>query len=151
MAQIKREADLRRLYRTLGHPGVGVEKLLGELEHEIMEIMWSRGVGSVRDVLAVLNTARPAERPLAYTTVMTVLARLADKGLLRRTRTGKAHRYEVAETREAFLARSSRDIAQHLVQDFGDAAIASFITVLEDVAPDQLAELQRRLRQRRRA
>jgi predicted transcriptional regulator len=142
------EMGVRRIYRALGQPREGVEKLLGELEHEIMEIMWAREGGSVRDVLETLNAARVEDRVLAYTTVMTVMARLAEKGLLRRTRVGKAHQYEVAETREVFLARASQDIAQLLVDDFGDAAIAGFIAVLEDIAPEKLALLRRRLRPR---
>lgn len=137
---------MKRLYRNLVHSGEGIDKLLGDLEHEIMEIMWARGEGSVRDLLGVLNSRRGADRKLAYTTVMTVMARLADKGLLRRERVGKAHEYQVAESREAFVDRASGDIARQLVEDFGEAAIASFLNVLEGVAPDRLEQLRRRVK-----
>lgn len=134
---------MERQYSTLGRPGTGLEKLLGDLEREIMETIWARNGGSVRDVLTALNGRRPAEHQLAYTTVMTVMARLAEKRLLGRRLVGKAHEYDVAETREAFLARSSQDIARQMIVDFGDAAVASFLTVLQDVAPDRLSKLRR--------
>lgn len=139
---------MKREYRALAQPGVGVEKLLGELEREVMDVLWARGSGSVRDVLERLNAERPAERRLAYTTVMTVMMRLAEKGLLARRLVGKAHEYEAAQSREAFVARASRDLAQQMVQDFGEAAIAGFLAVLEDVAPGRLENLRGRVRPR---
>lgn len=142
---------MERRYSTLAHPGAAIDKLLGDLERELMEILWQRGEGSVRDVLLSLNRSRSPDRQLAYTTVMTVMARLAEKGLLSRHRVGKAHEYEVAESREAFLARSSHDIARRMVEDFGDAAIASFIDVLEGVAPDRLEKLRQRAQGRDQA
>jgi predicted transcriptional regulator len=140
---------VKRPYSMLAHqPGSGLDKLLGGLEREVMEILWARGEGSVRSVLEALNAHRAPDHQLAYTTVMTVMARLADKGLLRRTLVGKAHEYEVAESRDAFLARASRDIARQMVQDFGEAAIAGFISVLEGVAPERLAKLRKRAQER---
>jgi len=139
---------VKRPYRTLAQSGEGLDKLLGDLEREIMELMWARGEGSVRDILEALNVRRPAEHPLAYTTVMTVMAKLAIKGLLRRTRVGRADEYRVAESREAFLKRTSDGIARQLVEDFGDAAISSFVSVLENIAPDRLEQLRRKARRR---
>ena len=64
----------------------------------------ARGGGDVDHVAPAVPTVREVlqdlQRPrkLAYTTVMTVLARLAEKGLLGRRREGKAHAYEVTQT-----------------------------------------------------
>ena len=110
-----------------------------------------RPEGSVRDVLETLNEHRAADRQLAYTTVMTVMARLAEKGLLKRRRVGKAHEYEASDTREGFLARASQDIARRMVEDFGEAAVSGFLSVLEDVAPERLARLRRSLQRRGKA
>ena len=142
---------MKRPYRTLARSGEGIDKLLGDLEREIMEIMWTRGEGCVRDVLEALNAHRASAHPLAYTTVMTVMAKLGVKGLLRRTRVGRADEYHVVESREMFLRRSSDGIARQLVEDFGDAAISSFLSVLENVAPDQLAKLRRAAQRRGKA
>ena len=143
-----RWVPLKRPYRTLARSGEGLEKLLGELEREIMELMWVCGDASVRDILEALNGRRPSEHPLAYTTVMTVMAKLAGKGLLRRTRVGRADEYHVSEGREAFVKRASDGIARQLVADFGEAAISSFLTVLENVAPDRLEQLRRKAERR---
>jgi len=136
--------DVKRPYSTLAQRGKGLDKLLGDLELEIMELMWVRGEGSVRGMLNVLNASRATDRQLAYTTVMTVMGRLADKTLLRRRLVGKAHEYEAAESRSAYLARVAQDVARQMLEDFGDAAVAGFLTALEGIAPQRLAALRRR-------
>jgi predicted transcriptional regulator len=60
---------------------------LGTLEFELMQILWSQGESSVRDVVPKLS------RPLAYTTVMTTLDRLFKKGLLDRHKSDRAFVY----------------------------------------------------------
>ncbi|MBI2755917.1 MAG: BlaI/MecI/CopY family transcriptional regulator [Chloroflexi bacterium] len=128
--------------------GGGLDRLLGGLEREIMELLWLRGETSVRDVFEALNARRSEGRQLAYTTVMTVMARLADKGLLARHLVGKAHAYRVTCSRDMFLASASENLARQLVEDFGEAAIAGFVNVLQRVAPERLAALRRRARVR---
>jgi predicted transcriptional regulator len=119
-----------------------LDRLLGELEQAIMDVLWQRSEGSVRDVLQTVNSCRDPSDRLAYTTVMTVMGRLVEKGLLERQLIGKAHSYRVKQTREAFLARASAELARQLVEDFGDVAIASFVSVLQGVAPERLAQLR---------
>jgi predicted transcriptional regulator len=60
---------------------------LHELEAEIMEEVWRQGETTVKRVMEALN--RKAKQPRAYTTYMTVMQRLDDKGLLDRTRSGR--------------------------------------------------------------
>ena len=68
----------------------------GELEATVMGILWSRPEPlSVRDVHEVLS----ADRELAYTTVMTVLDRLAKKGLATLRLVGRAWLYHPARSR----------------------------------------------------
>lgn len=75
----------------------------GELEHAVMGILWSRpGSVSVREVHELLA----AERDLAYTTVMTVLDRLAKKGLATRYLEGRAWLYRPARTQTEELSTS---------------------------------------------
>ena len=87
----------------------------------------------VRGMLERLNDRR--ERQLAYTTVMTVMARLAEKGILARTRQGRGFVY-------APVAKDAAEIAvRSLVRDFGDAALTHFV---EEARADP--KLMRRLR-----
>lgn len=76
---------------------------------------------------------------LAYTTVMTTLHRLADKGLLvaEATRGRKAHEYRPAGTPAEFLVVSSRLEAAGVVERYGDAALAAFAAQLDALTPEQ--------------
>lgn len=80
---------------------------LGELEAKVMDVLWrAEEPLRVRAVLDRLATGRP----LAYTTVMTVLDNLHTKGWVRRARAGKAYEYTPAESREAVGARLLREL-----------------------------------------
>ncbi|QLQ16808.1 MAG: BlaI/MecI/CopY family transcriptional regulator [Micropruina sp.] len=75
--------------------------VLGELEQAVMDILWQRREAlTVRDVHDLLS----ASRDLAYTTVMTVLDRLAKKGIVRRELNGRAWQYLPAVTRADLVA-----------------------------------------------
>lgn len=66
-----------------------------------MDLLWSwDGAASVRDV----QRAMAADRPLAYTTLMTVLDRLHSKGWLTRELDGRAYRYRPSASREEYSA-----------------------------------------------
>lgn len=80
---------------------------LGELEAVVMDVLWGdAGPCRVRDVRARLAPARP----LAYTTVMTVLDNLHRKGWVRRELDGRAYLYTPAASREEETARALRDL-----------------------------------------
>lgn len=133
----------RRLFRRLGDPArAGTERLLGELEGEVMAIVWDQGRASVRRVLEALNARRPTA--VAYTTVLTVMQRLAEKGILERHRTGNTDHYAARQSRDAFFAESSGRIVRALVEDFGDIAIAQFLAEIDRLDPARLQRLRER-------
>jgi predicted transcriptional regulator len=85
-----------------------------------MEIVWSAGGPiTVRAVHEQLNESR-AQR-LAYTTVMTVMSRLAEKDVLARRRDGRGYVYEAKAADPAAIAVRS------VMRDHGDAAMAHFV------------------------
>ena len=100
-------------------PREGADSVLGPLEADVMRAVWSadRPV-TVRELLEQLN--RDRSRPLAYTTVMTVMSRLGEKGVLRRHKDGRGYRYEAIASDPAAIA------VQGVLRDFGDAALAHF-------------------------
>ena len=116
----------------------GEEKYLGALQAQVMEVAWTRGSVSVRQVLDVLGSGRE----LAYTTVMTVMTRLADEGVLVRERAGKIYLYRPACAREEFRARISGTLVDDLVADFGDLALSQFVDALERADPARLERLR---------
>lgn len=93
---------------------------LGPLESEVMDVLWqASSTLRVRDVLAELNRHRDAA--LAYTTVMTVLSRLAERGAVRREWVGRGYAYQAAVGSDAEIA------VRRLLDDYGEAALVSFV------------------------
>jgi predicted transcriptional regulator len=96
------------------------EKLLGPLEADVMRALWEAEEPlTVRQLLDEVNRGRDPR--LAYTTVMTVMNRLAEKGALRRERRGRGYAYHPTAPHLAGLAVNS------VVNEFGDAALAQFV------------------------
>jgi predicted transcriptional regulator len=114
---------------------------LHELEAEIMEEVWRQGETNVKLVMEALN--RKAKPPRAYTTYMTVMRRLDDKGLLSRTRDGRADTYSPRMTREQYRQRRAGAEVQGLVDQFGDVALAQFAKSLSELDPARRRQLRR--------
>jgi predicted transcriptional regulator len=115
--------------------------LLGPLEGRLMKLIWDGRVREpfiVRDVLALTPE-------LAYTTVMTTLNRLADKGLLNLTKVGshQPHKYRANGGVKEFLADSGRAEVDRLVERYGDAALAAFAARLDRLSPTTREALKR--------
>ena len=113
---------------------------LGDLERAVMDHLWaSREPQTVRQV----HEALAAQRDLAYTTIMTVLQRLAKKNLVVQHRDDRAHRYAPTHGRDELVAGLMVD-ALHQAADSGgrEAALVHFV---ERVGADEAAALRRAL------
>ena len=100
----------------------GIRKVLGDLEAEIMELIWARPPEqgtTVRDVFASLYK----QREIAYTTVMSTMARLAKKQLLRVEKHEQTYIYTPTVTEKEFIARFVSHILQDLFISFSDATL----------------------------
>ncbi|SRR6266511_187270 len=116
---------------------------LGALERAVMETLWDltgpmtgKSDATARQVSDTLG----ASRSLAYTTVLTVLERLERKGLVRRLREGRAHRYAPAATREAYAAELMLEALGRASDR--DAALVRFV---DAVSPEEAEVLRRAL------
>ncbi|MET8769169.1 BlaI/MecI/CopY family transcriptional regulator [Streptomyces sp. NPDC004658] len=100
---------------------------LGELEDAVMTRVWkwNRPV-TVREVLEDLQQ----ERSIAYTTVMTVLDNLHQKGWVRREAEGRAYRYEAVSTRAAYAAALMNDAWSQ--SDNPAAALVAFFGMMSE-------------------
>jgi len=100
-----------------------------------MEQLWNAADGAtVREV----HTALEADREIAYTTVMTVLDRLAKKELVTRAREGRAWHYSAASTREALSAQAMRHTVDRLETD----RRAAMLHFLDDASPEEIDDLK---------
>lgn len=138
-----------KTYRRIkGSSGKGLEKFLGELQLAVMEIVWNHQSVNVSDVLNILNQQQ--QRNLAYTTVMTIMSRLAEKGWLIPEKRGRAYFYQAARSRDEAEAEAVGEVVRGLLEDFGELAIAQFVKELDEIDPNhlsRLAELAREVEQ----
>jgi len=105
-----------------------------------MEEVWSQSQATVREVMTALNEG---ERVRAYTTVMTIMARLDAKGLLTRVRRGKTDVYKPVMTRDQYLAARAEGEVKALVDEFGDLALAQFAEQVDQLDARRLDALRR--------
>lgn len=112
---------------------------LGPLEQRVMNQLWAQGAMTVRDVHQTLHDAGS---DLAYTTVMTIMVRLANKGFLTRESRGRQFAYSTVVSAEEFRSHAAHALAEGFVRDYDQLAIASFVEELAKVSPDRLKDLR---------
>jgi predicted transcriptional regulator len=111
-------------------------QLQGELQIEVMRALWRLAEpSSVEDV----RQALPARQRGAYTTVQTILNRLAERGLLGRDRQGKVIFYEPKISEADYYSRSVR---QTLAQASDDARRTALAQLVGEMGPGELSEIE---------
>ena len=130
-----------------------IETLLGELEAAIMAHCWAAAEaagdldGAPQTVAHVHQVLTASGRRSAYTTVMTVMGRLVEKDLLRRSDSigrsgpGSSYHYWPTQSEDSFIADASRQRVSALIATFGDVALAQFADALGALDPERLAAL----------
>ncbi len=112
----------------------------GPLEMEIMEVLWTDGECSVREVV------RPLHRPIAYTTVMTTLDRMFKKEVVRRRMHDRAYIYSPRATCEQWRETVVRDVVAKLLvgaDNSHELLLACLIKTLLEQQPQLLEKLNR--------
>jgi predicted transcriptional regulator len=119
--------------------------VLTEQELEIMKVVWRRGSSTVRDVYEELLT----RRKIAYTTVMTMMGILEQKGHLKKSADERAYVYTPTQPQ--------RDVVGNMVQDFvkrvfNGSATPLLVHLIEDqkISPEELDEISKLLKDKRR-
>jgi predicted transcriptional regulator len=114
---------------------------LHELETEVMEELWASGEVPVRAVMEALNKRTRKKR--AYTTYMTIMARLHKKGVLVRRREGKTDFYAPSYDRDSYMALRAQAEVEGLVAQYGDVALSNFAQQMAGLDPARRRALQR--------
>lgn len=117
----------------------GLVKVLGPLETQIMQLVWQEDRSTVKKVHRKLQL----ERDIAYTTVMTTMSRLSEKGVLNRHREGLAYVYSAAITEEAFVTMVVHQVLDGLLDDYSETAVDYMVNYLAERNPSELKRLQR--------
>ena len=116
-----------------------IEGIFGPLGAAVMRIVWEVGEATVADVAAALR--RTQGRAHAYTTIMTVMSRLHDRGVLLRRRVGQRYVYRAAADESALIDRLSGQAVDQLLARYGTSALRQFAQRLDEVDPALRAQL----------
>jgi predicted transcriptional regulator len=134
---------------------------LSETELEVLKVLWERGPGTVRELNELLGRRG---RRWAYTTALTLLARLESKGYVASDKSGLAHVFRPAISRDQLLRQrlahladdlcdgTSAPLVHALVSDrrFSPEEIDHFRQLLDRIVPEEKEEGQRRRQKARR-
>ncbi len=113
---------------------------LTPVEHELMEILWQLGGGTVREVM----TALPKERHLAYTSVSTMLRILQQKKILTAEKNGRHHVYVPLLSKETFAAHSVKKIVRQVFS--GDTVgLVAYLVKQDELSLDEINFMQQLL------
>ncbi len=96
-----------------------VKESLGPLESEVMKIIWSSNKTDVREVTEAIRK----KKPIAYTTVMTIMDTLFKKGFLTRQKVGKAYQYNAVAPRAIFFKNALFSTINGLIENYGRARV----------------------------
>lgn len=116
---------------------------LGPLEQKILSVVWNSSQHST--VTHVLEVLQADDKQLAYTTVMTILNRLVEKGYLSREKHGRSFSYHAKNQRQSFLKQLIRSTIASFAQTFGEEAISAFAQEASQLSAEQKNSLQQKI------
>jgi len=96
---------------------------IGDSELEVLKVLWAHGRNTVRDINSILESQG---RTWAYTTVLTMLHRLRDKGVVVTEKVGNVNRFEAALSRDHVV----REQLSHLMDRFCEEGVAPLMLAL---------------------
>lgn len=114
------------------------QRILTARETDLMEVLWEQGPSTVAEVHAHLNAN------LAYTTVLALLRTMENKGIVRRIKEGRAHRYVAAMERQKAQKAAVKSLAQKFFRGSMEALLLHLVSS-EKLSPDAIGRIQRLL------
>lgn len=133
--------------KNLRLDGRGIAKVLGELEADVMDAVWTRDAATVGEVRADLKP----RKDYSFNTIMTVMNRLVEKGILvkRDAVDGGAFSYSSKTSRDAFQRDVTRSVVSAILTDGSLFHAAGFVEAMEDCTPQERALLKKLLKNSR--
>lgn len=128
----------------------GLAKIFGDVEADIVELLWKRGKLSVRDVCEML---RSNSHPLSFNATMTILNRLVEKGMLKKERSDHGRGiflYSTRSDRATFLKRMWQEIVRRIFIDAEPFNAAGFVDALETLPKKERQELTKLLSEQKK-
>ncbi|MFS0724288.1 BlaI/MecI/CopY family transcriptional regulator [Paenibacillus sp. 1P07SE] len=123
----------------------GLHRFFGSLEARVMTVVWAHEKLTIKQVHEKLDD----QAPISLNAVMTVMIRLADKGILQKETTGGGRNrltfFYPVQTEEQFILEQTRVVTEGLMEDFGPLMVNHFIDQLDSADPDLIKKLENRL------
>lgn len=120
---------------------------LGDLERDVLEVVWAQNQASAQQV----HDALSAQRPITLSTVQSTVERLVRKHLLTRQKQCRAYLYSAAVSRDTLLARMVAELVSELSDSRAPVASAGVVDLAQAVDEQTLLQLERWVADRRRA
>ncbi|MFD1130570.1 BlaI/MecI/CopY family transcriptional regulator [Paenibacillus provencensis] len=125
----------------------GINKFFGSLEARIMEVLWSKGKMTIKQVHELIN----AESPISLNAVMTVMTRLTDKEYLIKESSGQGRTrltyFSAPTTKEEFIQAQTQAVTDGLIADFGSYMVRNLIESLDKADPELIQQLENKLKE----
>ncbi|EJW18593.1 BlaI/MecI/CopY family transcriptional regulator [Paenibacillus alvei] len=121
----------------------GLNRFFGPLEAKVMTVLWEGSEMTIKDVQKKLE----AEKCINFNTVMTVMNRLVDKGILVKRTEGRTSLFRPVLSRDVFLDTQSKELTHELMDEFGPLVVNHMLDALEDVDEGLLDKLEQKIKQ----
>ncbi|GIN92375.1 transcriptional regulator [Siminovitchia terrae] len=121
----------------------GLNRFFGPLEAKIMDILWCHDEMTIKDVQQSLER----EKPMNFNTVMTVMNRLVEKGVLQKRTEGRSYVYRPVQSRMEFLNAQSKEMTNELMDEFGNVVVSHMLDALEEADDDLVAKLENKIKE----
>lgn len=109
----------------------------GPLEQEVMACLWESKQRTVREVYEKLRQ----KRKIAYTTIMTVMTRLVEKGYLARKKAGRVYLYSLKKTKKQSARELAAQLLNSLLAQFGEEGIVAFVDEIGEISDQKREKL----------
>ncbi len=123
----------------------GLNRLFGEIESEVMNLLWEKGPLKGKDVHEALRK----KKETALTTILTVLDRLSEKGFVRKDRDAGHTIYSPSVSRQKFEARVTSELIRGAYELSPDFAISAFSDIFSKMKSDELDRLAQLIEEKR--
>lgn len=120
-------------------------RFLGELEREVMETLWKENPLTGREVYEKLSRSRP----LALTTILTILNRLIQKGLVRKVPGEKVYLFQPTISRDEWQAAVGRELLLQALNLSPGTVLSTFADILTTLPSDKFLQLMAAVEKKR--
>lgn len=121
----------------------GLNRFFGSLEAKVMDILFEGPEMTIKDVKQKLDQ----EKSTNFNTVMTVMNRLVDKGILVKRVEKRTSMYKPLLSKEDFLRTQSKELTQDLMDEFGPLAVNHMLDALDEADPVLIEKLEQKIKQ----